>query len=161
MHGMPLAYLSGMIPHHSQWKCIDMSKDICYFGIRSYEPEEHQLFKDKNVLVFESSECLKENIHFIKQELYSYFKRQSNKYWISFDIDSVDATSFESTGTAEEEGLTLDFVENFFSSFAHKTVGMDFTEVNFELAPSAHQRLNDENTFRHLLELILHSVNDP
>jgi len=41
MHGMPLAYLSGMVPFQQEWKCMNMSKDICYFGIRSYEPEEH------------------------------------------------------------------------------------------------------------------------
>jgi hypothetical protein len=42
---------------------------------------------------------------------------------------------------------------------APKTVGMDFTEVNFELASSAQERINDEQTFRHLLELICHSIN--
>lgn len=136
MHGMPLAYLSGMVPMHTQWKCLDMSKDISYFGIRSYEPEEHQLIKDENILVFESKECQMENIGKIEKELDTYFNRRNNQYWISFDIDSVDARSFESTGTAEEDGLTLDFVENFFKHFSHKTVGMDFTEVNFELAPS-------------------------
>jgi len=36
---------------------------------------------------------------------------------------------------------------------------MDFTEVNFELAPNLYERMNDEETFRHLLELITHSVN--
>lgn len=66
MHGMPLAYLSGMVPMHTQWKCLDIAKDICYFGIRSYEPEEKQLLKDENVLVFEPHECLKENIYSIK-----------------------------------------------------------------------------------------------
>jgi arginase len=43
VHGMPLAYLSGMVPGQSQWKCLNFSKEICYFGIRSYEPEELQL----------------------------------------------------------------------------------------------------------------------
>jgi hypothetical protein len=44
---------------------------------------------------------------------------------------------------------------------AAKTVGMDFTEVNFELASSAHERMKDERTFQHLLELICHSINVP
>merc|ERR1712195_263415 len=46
-HGMPLAYLSGIVPLHKHWNCMDMSKDICYFGIRSYEEEEIALLKDK------------------------------------------------------------------------------------------------------------------
>lgn len=148
-----------MVPYYQQWKCMNLSKDLCYFGIRSYEPEEHQLIKDKNILVFEAADCLKENIGAIQKELSRYFKKRDNKYWISFDIDSVDSRSFKSTGTAEEDGLTLEFVENFFQSMAGQTVGMDFTEVNFELASSAQQRLDDQSTFRHLLELICHSIN--
>ena len=36
---------------------------------------------------------------------------------------------------------------------------MDFTEVNFELAESMQERIKDQQTFRHLLELICHSIN--
>lgn len=162
MHGMPLAYLSGMVPYYSQWKCMDMSKDICYFGIRSYEPEEVQLLKDKQVLVFEAQECQADNLDLIEQEIEVYFNQKNRmQYWVSFDIDAVDAQEFRATGTAEEDGLTLDFVESFFSRMAKRTVGMDFTEVNFELSPSAFSRTTDEQTFRQLFELICHSVNEP
>ena len=39
-HGMPVAYLSGLVPFYRQWKCLDVDKDLCYFGIRSYEADE-------------------------------------------------------------------------------------------------------------------------
>jgi predicted membrane GTPase involved in stress response len=39
-------------------------------------------------------------------------------------------------------------------------MGMDFTEVNFELT-SGQQRHNDEATFRELFEFICHQVNQP
>jgi len=42
-----------------------------------------------------------------------------------------------------------------------RTVGMDLTEVNFELSPNSSSRTTDEQTFRYLFELICHSVNDP
>ena len=142
-HGMPLAYLTGMIPRHMYWKCVDMKKDICYFGIRSYEPEEHQLIKDKEVMVFEASECLEQNLTDIERKLQNYFRSKNPKYWVSFDIDGVDAKCFRSTGTAEEEGISLEFIESFFEKFAHKTVGMDFTEVNFELAPTQLDKMVD------------------
>jgi hypothetical protein len=35
-------------------------------------------------------------------------------------------------------------VENFFQTMAPKTVGMDFTEVNFELASSIEERIKDQ-----------------
>jgi len=136
MHGMPLAYLSGMVPFQKEWKCLDMAKDICYFGIRSYEPEEHDLIKEKGVLVFESKDCLSENITSISNKIDHHFKSKLNNCWVSFDIDGIDSREFKSTGTAEEDGLTIDFMNSFFKKFGKKTVGMDLTEVNFELAPN-------------------------
>jgi arginase family enzyme len=38
-----------------------------------------------------------------------------------------------STGTAVEEGLSLDFVMKLFEAYAPQSIGMDLTEVNFEL----------------------------
>ena len=53
---------------------MDMSKDICYFGIRSYEEEEMQLIKDEKVLVFEASECVNDNLDDIEGKMNSHFK---------------------------------------------------------------------------------------
>ena len=74
MHGMPLAYLSGMVPFQQEWKGLDMAKDICYFGIRSYEPEEHDLIKEKGVLVFESQQCISENMKSISEKIDHHFQ---------------------------------------------------------------------------------------
>lgn len=43
IHGMPLAYLSGVVPFHRHWRCVNMDDDVCYFGIRSYEADELQM----------------------------------------------------------------------------------------------------------------------
>lgn len=143
-HGMPLAYLSGIVPFHRAWKCMDLDKDLCYFGIRSYEEDELALIKSKNVLVFESKVCEGVNLPKIDKVLSKYFssrlRNAENPYWVSFDIDSVDASEFGSTGTAEFEGLSLDFTKAFMEEFIPRSVGMDFTEVNFELAKDDEQR---------------------
>jgi arginase len=39
-HGMPLSYLAGIVPLYQNWACVDLKKDLCYFGIRSYEELE-------------------------------------------------------------------------------------------------------------------------
>lgn len=156
---MPVAFLEGLIPHQSQWKCLDVSKDICYFGIRSYEPEEIQLVYDKQIRFYGSEVCEPELIDVIERNVDQHFKQRSNKLWISFDIDGVDASEFLSTGTAEGNGLSIAFMESFFSTFSKRSIGMDFTEVNFELAPSDQMRQTDMETFRHLFELICHEVN--
>lgn len=56
-----------------------------------------------------------------------------SKYWISFDIDSLDVSAFKSTGTAEGGGLSLDFVMKLFETYGPRSIGMDLSEVNFEL----------------------------
>lgn len=101
---MPLAYLSGIVPFHRYWQCLNIENDLCYFGIRSYEEEELELIRRKRVLVFESDVCQKDNLPKIDNMVQNYFARRSlqaqtradnsqgeSPYWISFDIDSVDA----------------------------------------------------------------------
>jgi arginase family enzyme len=56
-HGMPLAYLSGIVEGYKHWQCLKIENDLCYFGIRSYEEEEAALIQEKGVLVFDSAEC--------------------------------------------------------------------------------------------------------
>jgi len=158
---MPVAFLADLIPGQSQWKCLDVATDICYFGIRSYEDPEVQLIVDNQIRFYESDICRPEHIESIERDVDRHFRQRSNELWISFDIDGVDASEFRSTGTAEREGLSIGFMESFFETFSRRSVGMDFTEVNFELAPSAALRQADEQTFRHLFELICHEVNQP
>lgn len=141
IHGMPLAYLTGVVPFQRHWRCVNLENDVCYFGIRSYEDDELQMIKDKGVLVLESESCKTDNMDNIHRIMNDYFTKNGQlckeNYWVSFDIDSVDQSEFGSTGTAESNGLTLDFCHEFFKRFLPKSHGMDLTEVNFDLAKSA------------------------
>ena len=56
--------------------------------------------------------------------------------------------------------MSLDFTYNLMEKFVPMTLGMDLTEVNFELT-SGEVRRNDEQTFRELFEFICHQVNKP
>lgn len=76
-HGMPLAYLSGIVPFHRYWQCLNIERDLCYFGIRSYEEDELELIRRKKVLVFESDVCQKDNLPKIDNMLQNYFARRS------------------------------------------------------------------------------------
>lgn len=131
-HGMPLAYLSGYVEGFEHMNCMDMEKDICYFGVRSYEEGEEAVIQDKSVLCFDSAECSVQKLEEIHQQIQRYFKATAKtNYWISFDIDGVDAGEFKSTGTDEGNGLSLDFTYSLLEKVIPQSVGMDFTEVNF------------------------------
>lgn len=62
-HGMPLAYLSGIVPNHDFWKCVNLKTDLLYFGIRSYEDDEKELIDSMGIPIFESKDCTPEKIN--------------------------------------------------------------------------------------------------
>mmetsp|Transcript_18550 Transcript_18550/g.28494 ORF Transcript_18550/g.28494 Transcript_18550/m.28494 type:complete len:134 (-) Transcript_18550:762-1163(-) len=66
-HGMPLAYLSGEVPGFQHLNCVDLSRDLCYFGIRSFEDEEAELIKQQGVLVFEPEDCKPQDVFAISR----------------------------------------------------------------------------------------------
>jgi arginase len=74
-HGMPLAFLSGLVPLYKHWNCISFN-DLCYFGIRSYEEEESALIRDNRVLVFDSAECSSSKLDQIHSEINRYFRHK-------------------------------------------------------------------------------------
>jgi len=115
-HGMPLSYLAGVVPLYKHWNCVNTKKDLCYFGIRSYEEAEEKMVRENNVLVFDSAECKLDQVDRIHSDIHQYFnhKPESSKYWISFDIDGIDSSEFLSTGTDEGNGLKLDFTYKLF-----------------------------------------------
>ena len=132
-HGMPLAYLSGEVPGFQHLNCVDLGEDLCYFGIRSYEPEEAALIEQKGTLVFDPSDCRNHDIYGINRKISEHFHQEQNNFWFSFDIDGLDSSEFKSTGTCEGDGLSLDFTTELFKSYMPQTIGMDLTEVNFSL----------------------------
>lgn len=160
-HGMPLAYLSGYVPGHENMKCMDMAKDICYFGVRSFEEGEEHVIVNNQVLSFDSSECKAARIEKILNQVQDHFNHDANtKYWISFDIDGLDPTEFYSTGTAEANGLSLEFVYTLLEKMIPMAVGMDIVEINFELT-KGEVREKDEATVKELFNFINDKVNQP
>lgn len=137
MHGMPVGFLSGEMRDYNNNPLMNI-RDITYFGIRSYEPEEKDLIDSQNVLVIDSVDCVAENMDHIKSQVENYFfpDGKITPYWISFDIDGMCASEFTSTGTPEFGGIKREFMMKFFDTFLPHSLGMDFSEVNFKLTDS-------------------------
>ena len=128
-------------------------RDIVYFSIRQWEPEEMQLLQAQKIPWYESKVCTLEGLPKLKESVETYFFRHGRKdpYWLSFDIDAISGPDFKSTGTTEPNGLSLPFMLRFLEEFLPESVGMDFTEVNFALA-QGEQRKKDEDTVRVIME---------
>ena len=80
-------------------------------------------------------------------------------------MNALDSTEFKSktrsynTYSQENDGVTLEFLSEFMNQFASQSIGMDLSDVNFEVTKENSCRHADEQTFRELFELILDSIN--
>lgn len=79
-------------------------------------------------------------------------------------MNALDSTEFKSKTRSyntykENDGITLDFLGEFMDHFASQSIGMDLSDVNFEVTKESLSRHADEQTFRELFEQILESIN--
>ena len=79
-------------------------------------------------------------------------------------MNALDTVEFRSKtrsgkGLKYDDGVTLEFLGEFMKQFAPNSVGMDLSDVNFEVTTERSQRHADEQTFRELFELTLESIN--
>ena len=156
MHGMPMAFLSGDCegidkPTHNP------ATDVVYFGIRSFEEGEDVLVKQYKTPIIKSEECDADNIPAAIKRITDHFPidDSSQPIWISFDIDGLDQREFESTGTPELQGLSYKFVRNLLKELVPRAVGMDLTEINFDLAPNEETKKKDMARAREIVEDIV------
>jgi arginase len=117
-HGTPL---SGLIGLESTWipEITHLLKpsNLVYYGIRDLDDFE------KDVLIK----------HNIKTVTFAELKELVKSYQhvhISFDVDSLDKSFIDSTGTVAENGITPDEVIECFKICKDKIIAFDITEFN-------------------------------
>lgn len=79
-------------------------------------------------------------------------------------MNALDSTEFGSktrsgVGLKEDNGVSMKFLSQFMKQFSNDSIGMDLSDVNFEVTKEGSQRHADEQTFRELFEHILTSIN--
>jgi hypothetical protein len=82
-------------------------------------------------------------------------------FWISLNADVMKPTEFKSNSrdaSENDEGVRLSFISQFLKRFGSHATGMDLSEVNF-FSSTGGWRHADQQTFRELVELVLHEVN--
>ena len=90
----------------------------------------------------------------------------NHNFWISCNMNALDSIEFRSKTRSgldlmEDDGVSLEFLGEFMKKFANHSIGMDLSDVNFEVTSEKSQRHADEQTFREFFELILESINRP
>jgi arginase len=128
MHGMPLAIAAAHDNHHhrindpdshtlSLWeRCKELArplvpalslKDLIYVSVRDTEPAEQATIADHGIPVISTGEVRRDGPEQTAARCLAHL-RDVDLIYVSFDVDSLDATICKGTGTPAPGGLWVD-----------------------------------------------------
>jgi len=130
-HGMPLSFLTGL-DNSLDFDYIKnklIFSNLCYVGIRDLDLEEKNIIETNNIKNIKSNEFNNSIDNYIK-EIIEWI--DNSPVHISFDVDSLDPTYMEYTGTRSPEGLNIDPVIKCLKEICIKcnVINVDLTELN-------------------------------
>lgn len=109
-HGMPLAPVFNLMKSWVNFagdQYYPKPEQLVYIGLRSVDGEEKEIIKKLGIKVYSNIDVKNEGIDKIMNEILGQDSKDTS-YHLSFDIDGLDPKYASSTGTVEENGLTLD-----------------------------------------------------
>jgi len=138
MHGMPLAYLTGLEnpSNISKSKYLAPKLDfnsLAYIGIRDIDPFERYIIDKKNILNYTADDVESAGMDLVVDDLVQTLDPKGERpIFLTFDIDAIDPTIAPGTGTPVENGL--DIIDSLYLcnrlGSTGRLVGMDMVEVN-------------------------------
>lgn len=80
-------------------------------------------------------------------------------------MNAIDSAYFKSKtrndrSMKENDGVTVEFLGEFMKHFGWQSIGMDLSDVNFQVTKDSSSRHADEQTFRELFEILINSINN-
>lgn len=151
MHGMPLAVSiaednrdhlvhevdENTVKMWNQLKNIGkispkvLPEDIVFISLRDYEKEEEHLIKKHGMKVITTSEVRRKGAENVARSVFRYLS-DCEYIYVSFDVDSLDASISRGTGTPVSNGLREREAEDLISKFMQhrKICCFEITEVN-------------------------------
>lgn len=123
MHGMIVRFLM-----NHEYKDIPQLQpyQILYIGIRSVENEEWNFIHENNIKYIKMYE-IKNNKKDCYEKINNFIKGVN--VHISLDVDSLDPKIMYSTGTAEEDGMSLNELYEIISIIREKSLGHYATDI--------------------------------
>lgn len=151
MHGMPLA--TAIAEDNLECKVHDLDdntlkmwnslknigkiapkvlpEDIVFISLRDYEKEEEHLIRKYGMKVITTSEVRRKGAENVSRSVFRYLS-DCEYIYLSFDVDSLDASISRGTGTPVSNGLREREAEDLISKFMQhrKICCFEITEVN-------------------------------
>ncbi len=133
-------------------------KDLVYIGVRDFEPQEAYLLKHHKIKNFTTAEIRKRGVERVAIEALQLLDH-CDLIYVSFDVDSMDASISKGTGTPVANGLTEREAGNLISRLmtSDKVCCFEMVEVNPTLDK---ENLMAENAFEILVRATNSLIND-
>lgn len=134
MHGMPLNYLTGKsdFPNFPEVAQVDDS-NIMMMGIRSVDDEEAKIINESNITFCNMKSVNDGSAYKILDKFLKDVVVNNGILHVSFDLDFLDPELMPGTGTAVEDGGTIEQVEEIFKMVMnnmHILGSLDIVELN-------------------------------
>ncbi len=135
LHGMPVATLLGkntlekfnlLIKHPIK------PENICFIGTRDYEQEELDFLNSLGVKIFFMKDIKKNNIVDVFKEAIDIVTKNTVRFGVSFDIDSLDPSYAPATGCFTPKGLDPLWLYDCLKMLGSHPyfIGLEITEFN-------------------------------
>jgi arginase len=137
IHGMPIACLLGygesaLIHIASQTPKIK-PQNLCFIGIRDFEPEESELLEKLRVRIITMDEVNQRGFDDCMQEALEIANQGTAGFGISVDLDGFDPKLAPGVGTPVDHGLAFDSFCHFIKQQPlENLVGIEIVEFNPE-----------------------------
>lgn len=150
-HGMPLSFLTGIDSNQNFnfIKKLLKFQNLLYIGIRDIDKFEKQVIQNNNINIISVDE--------INNELYNSIDKINNfigndPIHLSFDVDSLDPSILQCTGTKVDNGLYLEETLEIIKIINQKNlVNTDIAELNLDVG-DLDDKLNSINVFCNILK---------
>lgn len=137
VHGMSLAKAMGLGYDDLTdvyYKGIKVKKENVFIvGARDLDPGEYDFIKNENLHVYTTKRIKEKGIeHVINEVLSEISQKNINNIHLSFDIDFIDGKLVPGTGTAVNDGPSIEDAKNALKMLANTKLikSMDFVELN-------------------------------
>lgn len=153
MHGMPLAALLAIDNEtnaknqiseleKSAWDALKslgpsaimpkiFAQDLAFIGLRDAEKEEWSLIDEYKIRTFEPMDIKEHGIYYAINHALKHLQHCDHLY-VSFDVDSMDPSLADGTGTPVKDGLTKVEAESVMKALLNhpKLAAFEITEIN-------------------------------
>lgn len=137
VHGMSLAKAMGLGYDDLTdvyYKGIKVKKENVFIvGARDLDPGEYDYIKKENLHVYSTKRIQEKGIEYVIKEVVKEIEQKNiNNVHLSFDIDFIDGKFVPGTGTAVEDGPSIDDAKTALKMLAETKLikSMDFVELN-------------------------------